>query len=82
LIGASIYRVLSPDCRNEVERCLQSRGLKTETIGIEYLASGSEFATARMACSPFAIGQLQDCVAFIIQDCARCGAPALDHQPG
>ena len=75
LIGASIYRVLSPACREQVERCLHRRGLETETIEIEYLASGAEFATARMVCSPFAIGQLQDCVAFIIQDCARCGEP-------
>ena len=82
LIGASIYRILSPDCREEVERCLQSRGLETETIEIEYLASGAEFAAARMVCSPFSIGQLQDCVAFIIQDCARCGETAPGPEIG
>ena len=82
LIGASIYRVLSPDCRDRLERCLQQRGLETETIEIEYLASGAEFARARMVCSPFAIGQLQDCFAFIIQDCARCGEAPLGSDIG
>lgn len=74
LIGASIYRVLSPDCRERVEACLHRSGLATETIDITYLADGSELANARMACSPFSSGRFQDCNAIIIQDCSRCVA--------
>lgn len=79
LVGASIYRVLSPGCRATVEACLQRRGLETETIEIDYLADGSRLAPARMACSPFSSGRLQDCTAFIIQDCARCGPTEADR---
>ncbi|MCH2488180.1 MAG: PAS domain-containing protein [Erythrobacter sp.] len=73
LIGASLYRILSPECREPVERCLQKRGLDTETLEIDYLASGAALAPAKIVFSPFSSGRFQDCNAFIIQDCARCG---------
>jgi len=82
LNDASIYRVLSPGSREKVEKCLERRGLETETIEIEYLTDGAELAPARMICSPFSSGHFQNCTAFIIQDCARCGEPPSRSQNG
>lgn len=82
LNDASIYRVLSPGSREKVEKCLERRGLETETIEIEYLTDGAELAPARMICSPFSSGRFQNCTAFIIQDCARCGEPPSRSQNG
>lgn len=82
LIDASIYRVLSPESREQVERCLEQKNLETKTINIEYLTDGAALAPARMICSPFSSGRFQDCNAFIIQDCARCGEPPKSTHGG
>jgi len=68
LVGSSIFNVIHPEDRGEMETLLASQSMETQTIQIRYLRGGTEYRKVDLAASPYAASRNEHCFAIAMRD--------------
>ena len=69
LVGSSIFNIIHPEDRGEMESLLSSQSTETQTIQIRYLRGGTEYRKVDLAASPYAASRNEHCFAIAMRDC-------------